>query len=326
MGLDETEGRMTSVGSILGGAFRLVRDHPLSALVWGLVYTAALVGLLIAMQPLFRVYAELFSLQLANGAGKPLTPEIPQPYMVRMQSAGGIVFLGEIALFAVAMVLFTATQRAVLRPAERGLFFLRVGMDELRMLGLGLVLIVGLSVAMFVALLMLMIVVGIVFAITMAATGSPVIGVLVFAVAYIILLGAMTYAEVRISLAFPLTFMRREFVIGEAWRLTKGRFWTLFGAYFIIGIIYSLLACILFFIMLAPLFSELGQARNSPEAIQLAFQNQFATFSTVNSTSVSLLVGVALLSGLMLALFGGAMATAARDLAPDAEGAAPAFQ
>lgn len=316
---------MTSVGSILGGAFRLVRDHPLSVLVWGLLYATALIGFLFAMRPMFQVYADLFSLQLANGGGKPLSPEALQPYMARMQSAGGIVFLAEIAIFAVAMFLFTATQRAVLRPAERGLFFLRAGMDELRMLGLGLILIVGLSVAMFMAVLILMIAVGIIFAITMAATGSPVIGILLFGLCYIIMLGAMIYAQVRISLAFPLTFMRRAFVIGEAWRLSKGRFWTLFGAYFVIMILHGLLAGILFFIALAPLFSQLGQAQNSPEAVQLAFQDQFATFSTINPTSVSVLIGVALLSGLGLALFGGAMATAARDLAPDPEGVRASF-
>ena len=83
-------------------------------------------------------------------------------------------------MFAVMMVLFTATQRAVLRPAERGFAYLRVGGDELRMIGLGFVLAVCLSIGMFVALLALMIVVGIVFAITMAATGSPVVGICSF--------------------------------------------------------------------------------------------------------------------------------------------------
>ena len=253
---------------------------------------------------------------MAN-AGKPLNPEALQPYMARMQSAGGIVFLAEIGMFAVMMVLFTATQRAVLRPAERGFAYLRVGGDELRLIGLGFVLAVGLSIGMFVALLALMIVVGIVLAITMAATGSPVVGILVFSIDYIILIGAMIYAEVRLSLAFPLTFMRRSFVIVEAWRLTSGRFWTLFGAYLILGLVYMVLAGILFFFVFAPFFSAVAQGPNSPEAIQLAFQNQAALLSTVNATSATLLLGGALLSGLTMALFGGAVATAARDLAPD---------
>jgi hypothetical protein len=314
------EGGMTSVGSIVGGAFGLVRRHPLSVFVWGLLYMAVVVALGFAMRPLFQVYSEMFGQILANGAGKPLPPEALQPYIARMQAAGGIVFLAEIAMFAVLMAVFTATQRAVLRPAERGFAFLRLGMDELRMIGVGLILAIGLSVGMFVAMLALMIVVGIVFAITMAATGSPVIGVLLFALAYVVLIGAMIYAEVRFSLAFPLTFMRREFAIGEAWRLTKGRFWTLFGAYFTIGLVYMILAAILFTIGFGAFFSEVAQSRNSPEVVQIAFQNQMALFSSFNAVSVSLLVGGTLLGGLTMALFGGAIATAARDLAPDPQG------
>jgi len=317
---------MTSVGSIVGGAFGLVRRHPLSVLVWGLLYMAVLLALGLAMRPVFLVYSELFSQLMANGAGKPLPPEVLQPYVARMQAAGGIVFLAEIAVFAVLMAVFTATQRAVLRPTERGFAFLRVGMDELRMIGVGMILAIGLSIGMFVALLALAIVVGIVFAITMAATGSPVIGIALFAIAYFVLLGAMIYAHVRFSLAFPLTFMRREFAIGEAWRLTKGRFWTLFGAYFTIGLLYMVLALILFTFAFGSFFSELAQAGNSPETVQLAFQNQVALFSSINPTSVSLLIGGVLLGGLTMALVGGAVATAARDLAPDGEGAAPTFQ
>jgi hypothetical protein len=79
------------------------------------------------------------------------------------------------------------------------------------------------------------------------------------------------------------------------------------------------LAGILFFVVFAPFFSQVAQSPNSPEAFQLAFQNQVALLSTVNATSATLLVGGALLSGLTMALFGGAVATAARDLAPDSQ-------
>ena len=47
----------------------------------------------------------------------------------------------------------------------------------------------------------------------------------------------MAWFYVKLSLSFPLTLLRRRFVIGEAWTLTKGRFWTLFGAYFMIFVI-----------------------------------------------------------------------------------------
>jgi hypothetical protein len=304
---------MTSVGSILGGAFGLVRRHPVSVLIWGLLYMAAIAGLLFAIRPLFAVDADLFSQQLAAGADKPLTPQDLQPYMARFQSAGGILFLSEIGLFAFVMIVFTATQRAVLRPAERGFAYLRIGGDELRLIGLGLFLAVCIYIASILAMLAMMIVVGIAFAITLAATGSPVVGILLLSIALLVLIGATIYAEVRLSLAFPLTFIRRSFVIGEAWQLTKGRFWTLFGAYFVIGLVQMVLATILFIFAFAPLISELAQGGNTPEAIQLAFQHQMERFVVVDARNVTLWLGATLLSGLGIALFG-AVATAARDL------------
>ena len=304
---------MTSVGSIVGGAFRLVRQHPLSVLIWGLLYVAAMIGLLFAMRPFFVVYADLLSQQLIAGANRPLNPQDLQPYLARMQSAGSILFLAQIGVFALGMVLFTATQRAVLRPAERGFAYLRFGGDELRLIGLGFFFTVCLYIGTFVAMLGMVIVI----AIASVASGSPVVAGLLFLIGFLALMGAIIYVEVRFSLAFPLTFLRRSFIVGEAWRLSKGRFWTLFGAYFVIGIVYLALAAVLLIFAVAPFFSELAQSGNTPEAFQLAAQHQMERFVRIDASSVALWLGGALLSGISIALFGGAVATAARDLIPD---------
>jgi hypothetical protein len=305
---------MTSVGSILGGAFRLVRDHPLSVLVWGLIHAAAFAALFLAMRPLFQVYADFFSAmfaqQLAAGPGKPMDPQMFQPYVARMQAAGGIVFLAELGLFALLAIIFTATQRAVLRPGQRSFFFLRFGGDELRLMGLAFFLAVCLGIGFFVAELLLIIVIVI---IAVASGSAAVVGLLAL-IAFCVLMGAAIYAQVRVSLAFPLSFVRRAFIIGEAWRLSKGRFWTLFGAYFVIMLFYLVLAAILFGVAAAPLISELAQAPNTPEAIQLAFQHQLARVLAPDPILIGVMFGSALLGGLMIALFGGAVATAARDL------------
>ena len=208
------------------------------------------------------------------------------------------------------MILFTASQRAVLRPAERSFFFLRVGGDELRLIGLAFFLAVCLGIAFFVVEMVLIILVVII----AVASGSPAATGLLALVAFCVLMGATIYFEVRFSLAFPLSFVRRNFVIGEAWRLSKGRFWTLFGAYFVVMLLYMLISAILFGIAAAPLISELAQAPNTPEAIQLAFQHQLERVLALDPVLIGAMVGGALLGGLMIALFGGAVATAARDL------------
>jgi len=311
---------VTSVGSILAGAFGLVRQHPLAVLVWGLLYVAAIAALLFAMRPYFQVYADLFSQLAAYAPDRQLKPEDLQPYMARLQAASGTLFLAEIGLFAFIMVLFTATQRAVLRPNERAFFFLRLGGDELRMIGLAFFFVVCLYIGSILAMLALLIVFGIIFAVVVASTSSPAIAGLILSVALLVLIGGTIYVEVRFSLAFPLTFMRRSFVVGEAWRLTKGRFWSLFGAYFAIALVYLVLASVLVAFAVAPFFLEMSQAGNTPGAFQLAVQHQMERFATINAANVGLCLGAVLLCGLTLALFGGAMARAVRDLVPDGEG------
>lgn len=316
---------MTSVGSIVGGAFALVRRNPLSVLVWGALYVAAVGLLVLAMRPLFAVYSDLLGQQLAAGANQPLTQAQLQPYMAQMQAAGGIVFLGEIGVFALIMVLVSATQRAVLRPLERGFAYLRLGADELRLIGLGFFLMVCLWIAMFLAMLALMIVIGIAVALLYAVGASPALAALLFLAAYCVLMGATIYAQVRLSLAFPLTFLRRTFVVGEAWRLGKGRFWTLFGAYAVLALVNTALAAVVMGFALAPFFSEMAASPNSPEAFRVVLLHQAERFSTLDALNGALLLGFVIVAGLGVALFGGAMATAARDLVGDDEGAATTF-
>jgi hypothetical protein len=301
---------MTSVGSILGGAFGLVRREPLAVLVWALLYLAAMALLLLAMRPAFEIYADLISSQLAAAPGKPLDPQALQPYIARLQAVAGIGFLGQIGLFALQTTLFTAAQRAVLRPAERRFFYLRFGMAELIQMGLAFLLIIGLSFGSLLAMLILGIVVGI----AAAASGSPAVAVLLFAISFLVLMGGTIYVMVRLSLAFPLTFIRGDLVIGESWRLGRGRFWPLFGAYFVIMIVQQLLAMALLALAFAPVVSEAMQSGGTPEAAQLAFRHQMEHFVSLDPGAIAIIVGFGLLTGFGIALFGGAVATAARDL------------
>ncbi|MBV9882970.1 MAG: hypothetical protein JO276_08185 [Sphingomonadaceae bacterium] len=177
-------------------------------------------------------------------------------------------------------------------------------------MGLGFILVVCLYIGMFVAMLVM----GIVVAIVAVATGSPAALATLLVVFGLILMCGTLYAEVRISLAFPLSFVRRDFIIGEAWRLSRGRFWTLFGAYFVLALLYSVLASLLLGLAIAPLVSELTQASQSPDAIRAAFQHELELVTGPSAVGIAVWLGFALLGGLALALFGGAVATAARDL------------
>ncbi len=262
-----------SAGSIIEGAFRLVREHPAAVAIWGL--PAFLVA---AVPPLIGSRApSLFA---------------DNPSLVLL----------DLGYFLVTVMLVTASQRAVLQAEKRGFFYLRVGMDEVRMLGLALIL-----AAIFTTGLAVL---GMILSEVMpraAAAGDGVAALTGFAAGWIIM-AASAWLLVRLSLTAPLTLLRRKIIIGESWRLTRGRFWTLFGGYFVIFLMVFLLTMLALLTTAGGLFGEIfvGQAER-PE-----FARQFITPLTVLAWTLN---GIA--SALGIALGGGAAATAARELVPD---------
>ena len=107
-------------------------------------------------------------------------------------------------------------------------------MDELRLFGL----LLGLAILFMIAFIIGMIIVSIV-AGGLIALGSvfKAFGILVIILGVIGMFAAPVFFIVRLALAGPLTILRGRITIGEAWRLTRGHFWTLFGAYAVIAVI-----------------------------------------------------------------------------------------
>jgi hypothetical protein len=118
---------MVSVGVIVGGAFRLVRERLGSVMVWGSVYSLGAFALgyfmLSSMRP------------MVAGTGEPRDPSVG---LAAMGSIFGRLLLAYLAFFCFYTILVTAAQRAVLRPDESGVAFIRFGRDELRMIGLAI--------------------------------------------------------------------------------------------------------------------------------------------------------------------------------------------
>ncbi|WP_010544940.1 hypothetical protein, partial [Sphingomonas elodea] len=100
------------IGSILGGAFRLLRQHPLSVLIWSILYLAG-----------------IFAIGLLRIAIAPDTSNEPAAVLLPAIVTQGLT----IALVA---VLVTAATRATLHPYKRGAFYLRLGAQEARVFAL----------------------------------------------------------------------------------------------------------------------------------------------------------------------------------------------
>lgn len=207
---------MVNVATIIGGGFGLIRDRPVAVLIWGVLqFAVALVTQLVLRGQLESQFqaGDITSAEVAAMAG------------------GGLLF-GLLSVL-ITLVLICASYRAVLRPSEGGPGFMRVGMDELRMLGLFLILIIVLGIGGFILVLVL----GLLIAGLAAASGSFAVMAIATGLLYLALIVGSIYLYVRLSLVFAMTLLRRKIVIDDAWSLTRGHFWKLFGAYLVIWLV-----------------------------------------------------------------------------------------
>jgi hypothetical protein len=168
--------------------------------------------------------------------------------------------LGPFYLYAVVFglifypIVFGMMNRAVLRADEVGLAYIRLGADEVRQLGLILLLaVIGTVAYLLVIIAIAIVAVGVSAMFGMRPGAQPEIGAslglgLVVAVAVLAIVGAWVYVWVRLSLASPLTFATRRINVFGSWAMTRGLFWPIFGAYavaVILALIVSLLTLVI---------------------------------------------------------------------------------
>ena len=212
--------------------FRVVRRHPIVALVWGLTYLLLYVVML-------GFGADKWANLMAAGEAleQSANPSIAD-FQALVPLYSSAFFLAAPLGIAIGTVLSAAVARSVLRPQESRWGYLRLGMDEVRVLvvTLATTLIVGLSSAVAMTVVGAAIGVG-------AASGQPLLilpGVLLIFAAFAL----VVWLAVKFSLAVPMTVDRRKVVILESFSATKGHFWPLLGMA-VIAVIMSLIVSIL---------------------------------------------------------------------------------
>ncbi len=287
--------------------FRLTRERPRTVLVWAaLMLVSSLVsnGLIVALAG--EAFAELMQ---GGGGGD---PDETLANMRRVVPAYGLLLpLG--ILFS--SVITAAIYRALLHPSEGGPGFLRFGRDELRLAGalvlVGLLL-AGAGIAVLVVASLLGLAAG-------AGGGGAVGGGLVAA---LLILGALVFVGVRFSLALPATFAERRIRVFESWRLTKGRFWPLLGAYvlsFILAFVVLLLALMIYLAIAALVAGGIGGASS-------VFSPDFSSFTGFFSLAMIIYILVtALVSAVTTTITTAPPAAAYRDITGYGQGAAEVF-
>lgn len=289
---------MPTVASIVSGSFAFVRAHIPLVLIWSVVYAVGAILMSVVAQPLYQA-------QLAAAAAA--EPQLPPGFFVRF-------LLIYVVLLAMLVALFAAIFRAVLQPEESRAAYLRFGPGELRLFGL----VVLLAVAGFVGILLSSLIFGIVIGIVIALMGGQ--GTLFWlALLYLAIFGVISWFWVRLSPAGPLTILRGRFVIGEAWRLTRGRFWTLFGGYLLVMLAVFIVFAIFCAIAMGGYFAAVARSVNDPAAVEALAVEQMKLVAIGSPRWLLMLISGSLLGGAAIALQGAMTAIATRDLLADAD-------
>ena len=220
--------------------FRLARRAPLAILAWAAAYVIFFaVFFAVAGGSLINVVT------LAEQLQQSAEPSMEEMATI-MRAYGALMFLALPLSMLFSAVLSTGVARAVIRPEDGRFGYLRLGLDELRilaaMLAVGLLMLGVTAGGMGVA--------GVLGGLA-AGTSAPVL-ILPAVLVGLATVGVSIWLAVRLSLVVPISFAERKIALQESWVMTKGRFWPLLGMAVLAGVM-SMLVGLLGSIVIAPL-------------------------------------------------------------------------
>lgn len=224
--------------------FRVARRQPLAIVFWALAY-------LVLSVVIFALFGGTLATLMATAEG--LESGQPDPQELQALSQGFMSFFGLLSplLLVFSAVLSTAVARSVLHPEQKAFGYLRLGMDELRVLAVSLILTVVTGAVAF----LLGTLVGVVA--SLAGTANAGLGIVAGVVLGAGAAAVFIWICVRLSLAIPQTLAEKRIAPFESFGLTKGRVMPLLGVG-IIAFIMSLLVSTLGTIIAMPVTLATG--------------------------------------------------------------------
>ena len=197
--------------------FRITRERPRVVLVWAVFSFLVSICSAIYLISIGQEARAVLDARVAEQA-----PDL-QAFGAAMADLAPMMVMG----LLVQCVMAAAVYRILLRPEDRGLAYLKVGMDELRLAALTFIYVLLASLMLAVVVLAA----GLIAA--LASVAGQGAAILVAAASELFFLGLLFYVAVRLSLAPAITFAEQRIAIFDSWRLTHGQFWRLTGAYFL---------------------------------------------------------------------------------------------
>lgn len=266
--------------------FRVVRRHPMALIFWALFYMALMAAVL------FLAGGSLIGLVNAAESLDPSGTPTPETLMPLVSSYLAILaVILPVSLIASAMI-YAAVSRAVLRPTESAFGYLRLGMDEVRVLVVSIVL----AIVFMVLSVVVFGIVGAVIGMTVAADQPALWLLVVLAVCAAIAL--FIWLAIRLSLAIPITMAERRIAIFDSFAVTKGRFWSLLGMAllaFVMSIVVSILGSLVGMPIQLATGGLSGLSNLEGQSLQVILQSAWpaiAAYIVVNAIMSALQVAV----------------------------------
>lgn len=271
--------------------------------LWKFALTYALFAIIVQGLSLYLmapIYAAAFD---------PLVMEDPDMMDQVMLENMGRFALGYLVSFVFGILMWilfeAASQRRYMRADG---FSLKLGGDEGRLLVVGLFWL-GLMIALYIGMFVLMLV-PMTLGMALGSDGAIIAGLVTFIlfVAYFVV---AIWIGVRFSPAAALTIRDRKIRFGSAWRVTKGRVWTLIGSWLVLGLIMMaiLIALYIVFAVLAvlSLMPAIQSGAEDPAEIMAAFASPTFLIPAILFGLVYMMLAAG-----MMHVFGGPAALAAR--------------
>lgn len=226
--------------------FRLTRRAPVAVLLWAVAYAVFFGLLFLLVGSHFVTIMSLIS--PLEGQTEPSIEDM-QPLM---QAYGVIVAWAAPLGLLFSAVISTAIARSVIRPEDRKFGYMRLGKDELRVLGASLIVALTMFGVTFVGFMLVSLVAAL-------AAAAPALWLAVVLLALAVLAVAI-WLSVRLSLVVPATFSEGRIAVKSAFAMTaKKVFWPLLGMAVIAGVM-AMLVGLLGSAVAAPLSLMVGGA------------------------------------------------------------------
>jgi hypothetical protein len=203
--------------------FRIARERPFAVLAWAILQL--ITNLVSTSTLIWFAGPELNRFSDPMNLPPPGDAQATQAMMatvLKLLPAYGVASLVVLVMYA---ILSASVYRVVLRPSDRGFAGLKLSGDELRQIGVLLGLFLVFTAVYFGLGILLGMVAGVLGMIL------PAVGFLVGLVGVLGMIGVMLWILVKFSLAGPLSFDTQRVDLFGSWRMTKGHFWPLLGAY-----------------------------------------------------------------------------------------------